>query len=908
MYAIQLSLVLTVVLMAAQLELLCSQSSGQRFYRRPSTFEPIQWSTAPGLKFLYRSNGRSIGLGNDRLIVPAGCRSDDEDRIIIRWLDVHPGRIVNGVDPLGSVVHYIAGNDPTKWRTDIPQYARLIYRGLYPGVDLVFRTAEEGFEHDYILDPGVDPGVIRFSVIGARRIAADRHGNLIVYTECDDWNMQAPVAYQRIGGKNISVQSKYVVRPDKTVQFSVGSYDRQTPLIIDPVIGFATRVAGNGEYTVHDMSLDADGNVYVVGETTSTDLPLLSPGQSSRGGKETFVMGFDRAGQLDFSTYLGGSGHDSASCIEVDSEGTMYVGGWTGSPDFPTLQAFQDSNAGTIDGFVTKFGLGGGLLSSTYLGGSGSDQVNDVGVDGKGNAYVVGTTTSSDFPLLKSLQPRRGPNDAFVTALDQTGESLLFSTLFGGSETDWGRAIDVGREEVFVTGSTSSSDFPVESALQPDFGGGSDVFVVGMRAAEPEVVFSTYLGGAGFDYGHDLVLGPDGNLHVTGTGSDGLPGFSPSFPLVDPIHQEGTVFVGTIDPEGSRLMFSTFYGRGTPSSIAADSRGRVHVVGWTGDRKFPQVAPLQPGLTRGRGSCPVFFFTMIPGDCHDAFVFSLDPSERRVVFATLLGESGDDLGQAIAVDGIGDLFVAGASRPSWYTQPPPGEEPEGVFVFKISLDSLLFPQFADGNHAGSPISSEVTLVNLDPLTEGVAMLEINDDDGEPMTVDLGGQVVEGRKEVFIAPGGSVRIGTDGLGPLQVGSVRVHSDVRLAGFVLYRSSEGVAGVAASDSLVRFVSPVKTGPGIDSGIALMSVGMGASQITLQLRDRGGATVATAELFLSARGQTAKRIGELDWQPPMDLTDFSGTLEVNGTQAFAATAIRTTPGEYATLPVAELPASER
>ena len=90
--------------------------------------------------------------------MPAGCRSDDEDRIIIRWLDVHPGRIVNGVDPLGSVVHYIAGNDPTKWRTDIPQYARLIYRGLYPGVDLVFRTAEEGFEHDYILDPGVDPG------------------------------------------------------------------------------------------------------------------------------------------------------------------------------------------------------------------------------------------------------------------------------------------------------------------------------------------------------------------------------------------------------------------------------------------------------------------------------------------------------------------------------------------------------------------------------------------------------------------------------------------------------------------------------------------------------------------------------------------------------------------------------
>ena len=906
MYAIQLSLVLTVVLMAAQLELLCSQSSGQRFYRRPSTFEPIQWSTAPGLKFLYRSNGRSIGLGNDRLIVPAGCRSDDEDRIIIRWLDVHPGRIVNGVDPLGSVVHYIAGNDPTKWRTDIPQYARLIYRGLYPGVDLVFRTAEEGFEHDYILDPGVDPGVIRFSVIGARRIAADRHGNLIVYTECDDWNMQAPVAYQRIGGKNISVQSKYVVRPDKTVQFSMGSYDRQTPLIIDPVIGFATRVAGNGEYTVHDMSLDADGNVYVVGETTSTDLPLLSPGQSSRGGKEAFVMGFDRTGKLDFSTYLGGSGSDAASCIEVDAEGNMYVGGWTDSLDSPTLKAFLDSNAGSFDGFVAKFGLGGSLLFSTYLGGSSSDRVNDIAIDQESNTYVVGTTSSNDFPLLKSLQPRKGTNDAFVTALDRTGESLLFSTLLGGSEADWGRAIDVGSEGAFVTGSTRSADFPVESPLQPDFGGNTDAFVVGIKATEPEVMFSTFLGGEAHDHGFDLVLGPDGNLHVVGTGRGATAGYSPGFPLMDPIETEGEIFVSTLDPMGSRLVFSTLYGQGNPTSIAADRQGRIHVTGWTRNPDFPSVAPLQRG--HAGGTCQFHLFNTYYGTCSDAFLFSLDSSQRRVVLATLLGGSGIDVGGAIEADGMGNLFVAGSISPSSYPFAPSHGDPEEVFVVKISLDSLLFPQFADGDHAGSPISSEITLVNLDSSKEGVAMLEIDDGTGEPMTVDLLGELVAGRKKVQIAPGGSVRLRTDGQGALQVGSVRVHSDVPLAGFVLYRSSDGVAGVGASKSILRFVSPVKIGPGIDSGIALMSVGLGANQITLQLRDDSGAQLATTQLLLSARGQTAKRISELDWQPPMDLTDFSGTLEVNGTQAFAATAIRTTPGEYATLPVAELPASER
>ena len=303
---------------------------------------------------------------------------------------------------------------------------------------------------------------------------------------------------------------------------------------------YSTYLGGSNIDQGFGITADGTGNAYVTGRTRSTNFPTANALQPTFGGGafpyDAFVTKLNAAGStLLYSTYLGGSGDDSGFGIAVDSAGNAYVTGDTSSTNFPTANALQPTLGGTADAFVTKLNAAGStLLYSTYLGGSSGDQGLGIAVDSAGNAYVTGGTNSTNFPTVNALQPTTGDTaDAFVTKLNAAGSTLLYSTYLGGSSGDQGYDIAVDSAgNAYVTGFTSSTNFPIANALQPTFGGGtiiysSDAFVTKLNAAGSTLLYSTYLGGRGDDWGRGIAADGTGNAYVTGDT------YSTDFPTVN---------------------------------------------------------------------------------------------------------------------------------------------------------------------------------------------------------------------------------------------------------------------------------------------------------------------------------------------------------------------------------------
>jgi hypothetical protein len=321
---------------------------------------------------------------------------------------------------------------------------------------------------------------------------------------------------------------------------------------------------------------------------------------ANAGGSDAFVAKLNPSGSaLVYSTYLGGSGDESGNGIAADSSGNAYVTGSTNSTDFPTMNPLQPTNGGGGDSFVAKLNpSGSALIYSTYLGGSAADYGNAIAVDGSGNAYVTGQTSSTNFPTTAGAFQTTcgGFNDAFVTMLTSTGSTLAFSTYLGGSGTDIGQGVAVdGSGNAYVTGWTDSTDFPTMNPLQPIFGGNQDAFVTKVNPTGSALVYSTYLGGSGTDWGSGVAADSSGNAYVTGLTS------STNFPTMNPLQTNyggnGDAFVAQLNPTGSALVYSTYLGgsgedRGI--GIAVDISGDAYVTGLTASGNFPTMNPLQP--------------------------------------------------------------------------------------------------------------------------------------------------------------------------------------------------------------------------------------------------------------------------------------------------------------------------
>ncbi|NIQ00414.1 MAG: hypothetical protein GWM98_08255, partial [Nitrospinaceae bacterium] len=367
---------------------------------------------------------------------------------------------------------------------------------------------------------------------GIESLHLDAEGNLVVQTPHGNLVQQAPVAYQETQGTRTEVNGKFQILAANRVGFQLGPYDPTQPLILDPVLRYSTYLGGSQEDEAHAIAVDSKGHAYIAGTTFSTDFPLLPPKALDLQGLSHLVIAKlkpDGSG-LIYSTAIGGIGEDLALDMVLDASGHAFVTGRTTSFDFPLVSPAFNSYDGLTDGFVLKLSPdGSSLVYSSYLGGNGDDQGEALVLDPSGNALVTGKTTSSDFPRVNALQATRsGEWDAFVTKFLKDGSSVAFSTYLGGGGIDIARDIaldDLNR--IYLTGLTTSKNFPLVHPVQPALGGNSDVFLVRLDETGTSIDYSTFLGGKNDDFGTSLAIDSSRNAWITGMT------LSPGFPRVN---------------------------------------------------------------------------------------------------------------------------------------------------------------------------------------------------------------------------------------------------------------------------------------------------------------------------------------------------------------------------------------
>jgi hypothetical protein len=603
-----------------------------------------------------------------------------------------------GIQPLPGKVNYFLGKDPTKWRTNVSTYAEVEYDNVYPGVNLRYHGSERELEYDFVLEPGSNPHAIALKFDGASKLALDAKGNLLVHAGSGGIvQLRKPFIYQERDGNRQQIGGGFVLAKQQ-VQFHLDAYDTTQPVVIDPIVDFSTHLGGSRSSSGQGIAVDSEDNVYVTGDTNSDNFPLAKPQQPKHGGStDVFITKLSRDGsKILYSTYIGGSGDDVGYGIAVDAAGNAYITGDTSSRDFPVESPLQKTMGGVFDAFAVKLSPDGSkLLYSTYIGGSQGDRGDAIALDTAGNAYITGYTYSTDFPVVTPIQTAfsDGNVHCFVSKVNPSGSALVYSTYLGGGDDRpdqaTGIAVDSGGN-AYITGYTNSAKFPSVNALQK-FIGPTDVFVTKINAAGTAFAYSTHLGGNADDEGMAITVDAAGSAYVTGeTESLDFP-VTPGayatkcFGVPTPgrmreICAGGDVFVSRLTPDGSKLIYSTYVsgtdfevGRG----IAVDAAGNAYVAGLTTSVDFPSVNPLQKNFG---------------GDEFDAFVFKLNPTGSALAYSSLLGGDKNDGGYAIAVDTKGNAYVTGYTYSTNFPTKNPlrnaekGANPgyRDVFVTKIS--------------------------------------------------------------------------------------------------------------------------------------------------------------------------------------------------------------------------------
>ena len=689
-----------------------------QYGKLPLSFEANQGQTDARVKFLSRTSGYTLFLtGDEAVLALRGSKANTHEAksagatrpvqpsmaapkaggvLRMKLVKANPAAKVTGADELAGPRNYFIGNDPAKWRSNIPTYAKVKYDGIYPGIDLVYYGNRRQLEYDFTVAPGADPRRIQFDVRGAKLIRRDEHGDLVLQMGEGEIRWHKPVVYQEKNGTRQEIAAHYAITDANRVGFEVAKYDASRPLYIDPLF-YSTYLGGSGGDGGNSIAVDSSGNAYVSGNTNSTDFPAVNPLQSINAGNiDIFVAKINPTGSaLIYSTYLGGSENDFNPDIAVDSAGNACVTGYTDSSNFPTMNPLQPAYGGNGDAFVAKLNpTGSALVYSTYLGGSSGESGGGIAVDSSGDAYVTGSTSSTDFPIKNPLQPEYGggyPNagDAYVSKINAAGSALVYSTYLGGSGSDGGYSIAVNSAgNAYVTGHTGSFNFPVTpGAFQTTCGdvnqywceGRGDAFVAQLTPSGSALVYSTYLGGHDLDRGYSIAVDSTGSAYVTGET------YATDFPTVNPLQPASgrptDAFVSKLNPSGSALVYSTYLGgRGLyegGGGIAVDSSGSAYVTGTTDSSNFPTVNALQPHYRGGE---------------EDAFVSKLNPSGSALVYSSYLGGRGYDSGRGIAVDSSGNVYVTGTTDAKFPTknplQPTYGGGYGDAFVSKIDVRAV----------------------------------------------------------------------------------------------------------------------------------------------------------------------------------------------------------------------------
>ena len=689
----------------------------QAYGTLPMSFEPNRGQTDGRVKFLSRGSGYTLLLTQTEATLALYKNEAESDPTLrsnhsslssvvrMKLKGTNPKPKIEGLEQLQGKSNYLIGNDRAKWQTNIPTFAKVRYTGVYPGIDVVYYgTNQRELEYDFRLAPGAHPDSIKIMFEGADKITFDAEGNLVLKVKGEEIIQRAPVIYQEFEGARQMIMGRFVLNGAGEVSMEVGAYDASRPLVIDPAIKYSSFYGGNGTDIGNGVAADSNGNVYIAGETHSTDLIVrnafqaqLSPGTLST---DAFVtkLNTNASGNasLVYSTYLGGSNSfgdfDRANAIAVTSDGRACITGRIdnncGRSTFPVFHELQGNGSGVclagsdrhLDAFITVLtATGNSLAYSTFFGGNdtigisfptgGSDEGLGIAVDASNKIYVTGFTSSNNLNTKNAFHSSRRSSDddtdAFIAKFDPTqsgNASLLYSSFFGGHDSNIGRAIAVDTAgNAYIVGETTSADMDVKSPsslppLQSTKSAGTDGFVAEFdltQSGSSSLVYSTFFGGDNTDQVFAVAVDSSQRAYITGSTLSS----AASFPLKNAFNTtqaNGEAFVAKLNSGGTALFYSSFLGGNSAdqgNGIAVDAGGSAYVTGKTDSSNFPAVNAFDSILDGGQ----------------DAFVTKIEPSDAtgtttpKVLYSSFLGGDGNDEGHAIALDPRGNVYLTGLS-------------------------------------------------------------------------------------------------------------------------------------------------------------------------------------------------------------------------------------------------------
>lgn len=564
-----------------------------------------------------------------------------------------------------TVFHFFKGNNPSKWANNVAMYEEVLLQEVYHGIDLRYYFQNGSLRYDFIVHPHADPNDIQLSFEGDEGNFIDKKGDLIFYTRFGEVRQSELFTYQQIGKNKSPIASQFIKSGNK-IQFEVGKYNQNLPLIIDPLI-YSTFLGKEFADETSGMHVNSDGSVYLSGATVNSDFPTTTGAYNTifAGVRDIFITKFNPTGNnILFSTFFGGNSTDQSAHLSVDANGNLYITGITSSQDLPATTGVigQTWNGGISDAFVAKFNPEGAqLIYSTYLGGSNDDFGRKVLADNDGNAYAIGSTKSTNFPTTSGAFRQflttgsfGNWNDVYVAKINPNGTSLIYSTYIGGNESENANdAVLDANGNVFITGTTFSSNYPVtQGSIQQTLSGNRDAFITKLNASGSALIYSTYLGGNNIDDGRAISIDPSGNAYVTGlTRATDFPVTSGAF---GQNYNENTdAFLSKIDASGNQLIYSTYLGG------SGDDQGRCVFV----KNGFAYV-----GLECSSQDFPTTSdaYNTTNNGIVDILLLKMNISGSDLEYASYLGGSSVDLIYSIYVDDNEYIYMSGGTLSNNY--------------------------------------------------------------------------------------------------------------------------------------------------------------------------------------------------------------------------------------------------
>jgi HYDIN/CFA65/VesB-like, Ig-like domain/Protein of unknown function (DUF1573)/Beta-propeller repeat/Abnormal spindle-like microcephaly-assoc'd, ASPM-SPD-2-Hydin len=688
-------------------------NASQTYGKLPLTFEANQGQTNGQVKFLSRGSNYSVFLTSQSMVLALAPSSNSQPTTATPTVAAHTASPVSAkqaapasqkpktvsftlvgassnATPVGENLqpgkaNYFIGSDHSKWRTNIPTYARVRYKNVYPGIDLVYYGNQRQVEYDFVVAAGADPSQIKFNVTGADTLAIDESGDLALKVGNGQLKFKAPAIYQETGSQRSAISGSYRVNGNQQVVFDVDKHDSSKPLVIDPVLVYSTYVGGRSDDEVSDMGIDSIGNLYLNGYTTSPDFPLAVDNVPNTNSQPIFVAKLDVSGStLLYADYIAGSYYDSPHSMKVTADGTVYLEGQTSSQDFPTVHPYQATLSGNQDVFVSELSPDGAtLVYSTYLGGSTYQSPNGIALGPNGEILVTGTTQSSDFPVANAIQSTLPPSPptvgqvvaGFVTEFSADGSTLNYSTYLTGTQfigaaycefcqmSTSPQAIAADSSgNAYLVGSTNSSNYPTtDNAFITTFpfsaNTGSTASFVTKLNSSGQLSYSTFFGVPGSTTGYiqpnAMALDAEGEVYLLGYYDS-----SQTFPIVAAgvCNEQNaalcrTAFLTKFAADGKSVVFSTLlpvFQNANLQLIALDGNENIFL----GGTDYAQPTGTDPGLINPIEEA---------NGAGDILLAELDPGAANQSFLTFFGGVQGDGLDAMVLDSSGALYIAGVT-------------------------------------------------------------------------------------------------------------------------------------------------------------------------------------------------------------------------------------------------------